>query len=653
MKENKNLLETARYLSPLSLQDASRACARKTVLSEVSREGTTILKTNLKNNSKLRPFNRIIGDVGKMQYFPAWSKEWRNSVYHYNSNLIKNFPVYDINIYKIIKSYFNMFFNHQFLKYDYIRPKRRRLSFNKIFLARPEIKHTNSKAIITLYAFNREKFALLKKIKILTLLTKKIINTIRACAASPSRRSRNYLLKIENIFFKFNMISAILKDRNLLQDFYAYYFTLKTSKSKAKEQANKWIKFIFNKELILIRKYKFRLNLNKYKFEDKLLYGLSNIIRKLYNKEIEFNIVNLKNIVFNTDLFTQISTLKIKKRNAKVVRIMNIMLNKANLPYLNRIQETGRLDNNVSLRLVENKYKTLNIRNILGTRVSTLDKLLNKIYIGAQAVNDKLLSRGLRRPKNILRVAQAPIHRPGLGEASEAAGLYDMVFNSIKYKNMAGIRMEVKGRLTKRYRADRSVYKLRWKGGLKNIDSSFKGLSVRKNRGHLNPNVGYSIFASKRRVGAFAVKGWMAGKSYSTIASIPKGIHYYSTGAQAPPGNGNVILAAHLIGQAAYIIPSYHSDEFWNYLEECVRDTIFYYPRITGSFDLCFLFSTKDGSGELKGGFLAYNIDFQPASVSSPTQYINSLRSILENKHIEYSSKFPLIGRGSLVVISK
>ena len=475
MKENKNLLETARYLSPLSLQDAS---IRKTVSGEVSREGTTILKTNLKNNSKLRPYNRIIGDVGKMQYFPAWSKEWRNSVYHYNSNLIKNFPVYDINIYKIIKSYFNMFFNHQFLKYDYIRPKRRRLSFNKIFLARPEIKHTNSKAIITLYAFNREKFALLKKIQILTKLTKKIIEFVQR---------KNCLLKIENIFFKFNMIFAILKNRNLLQDFYAYYSTLKISKIKAKEQANKWIKLIFKKELTLIRKYKFRLNLNKYKFEDKLLYGLSNIIRKLYNKEIEFNIVNLKNIVFNTDLFTEISTLKIKKRNAKVVRIMNIMLNKANLPYLNRIQETGRLDNNVSLKLVENKYKTLNIRNILGTKFN-LDKLLNKIFI---SINDKLLSQ---------------------------RGLYDMVFNSIKYKNMAGIRMEVKGRLTKRYRADRSVYKLRWKGGLKNIDSSFKGLSVRKNRGHLNPNVGYSIFASKRRIGAFAVKGWMAGKSYSTLA---------------------------------------------------------------------------------------------------------------------------------------
>jgi hypothetical protein len=123
-----------------------------------------------------------------------------------------------------------MFFNHQFLKYKYIRPRRRRLSFNKIFLARPEIKHTNSKAIITLYTFNREKFALLKKIQILTKLTKKIIMIVQ---------QKNCLLKIEKIFFKINMIFAILKDRNLLQDFYAYFSALKTSKSKAKEQANK------------------------------------------------------------------------------------------------------------------------------------------------------------------------------------------------------------------------------------------------------------------------------------------------------------------------------------------------------------------------------------------------------------------------------
>ena len=45
--------------------------------------------------------------------------------------------------------------------------------------------------------------------------------------------------------------------------------------------------------------------------------------------------------------------------------------------------------------------------------------------------------------------------------------IYEIIFNSIKYKNIGGIRLEVKGRLTKRYRADRSVFKVRWKGRIK------------------------------------------------------------------------------------------------------------------------------------------------------------------------------------------
>jgi hypothetical protein len=77
---------------------------------------------------------------------------------------------------------------------------------------------------------------------------------------------------------------------------------------------------------------------------------------------------------------------------------------------------------------------------------------------------------------------------------------------------MGGIRLEVKGRLTKRYRADRALYKLNWKGGLKNIDSSSNKLSSVIYRGNFNSNVSYSITKSKRRIGSFAVKGWISGK---------------------------------------------------------------------------------------------------------------------------------------------
>jgi hypothetical protein len=77
---------------------------------------------------------------------------------------------------------------------------------------------------------------------------------------------------------------------------------------------------------------------------------------------------------------------------------------------------------------------------------------------------------------------------------------------------MAGAKLIVKGRLTKRYRADRAVYKLKWKGGLKNIDSAFKGLSGVVFRGYLDSNVEKSIQTSKRRIGSFAVRGWFSGK---------------------------------------------------------------------------------------------------------------------------------------------
>lgn len=85
--------------------------------------------------------------------------------------------------------------------------------------------------------------------------------------------------------------------------------------------------------------------------------------------------------------------------------------------------------------------------------------MLNKLYGGGVA--GEALSR-LR----IINIEGATKATPGGATSVSSflpqtkAKLYNIVFNSIKYKNMGGIRMEVSGRLTPRYRADRSVYKL-------------------------------------------------------------------------------------------------------------------------------------------------------------------------------------------------
>ena len=158
---------------------------------------------------------------------------------------------------------------------------------------------------------------------------------------------------------------------------------------------------------------------------------------------------------------------------------MNRILKKVKLPRVNSIIERSRSIKNIDFTQIENKYKNLNLSIIL-TEYG-IDNILNGLY------NNNIFDKNYKK-------------------------LYDIIFNLIKYKNMSGIRLEVKGRLTRRYRADRAIYKVKWKGGLKNIDSSYKGLSSVNLRGYSNSNVDYSLRTSKRRIGAFAVKGWISGK---------------------------------------------------------------------------------------------------------------------------------------------
>ena len=71
--------------------------------------------------------------------------------------------------------------------------------------------------------------------------------------------------------------------------------------------------FKLHTKLKLIRKYKLRFSLNKYKFKNIFLNKLSKLISMYYNKKVEFNIVKLRSVVFNTDIFTDILKLKLIK----------------------------------------------------------------------------------------------------------------------------------------------------------------------------------------------------------------------------------------------------------------------------------------------------------------------------------------------------
>lgn len=283
---------------------------------------------------------------------------------------------------------------------------------------------------MTVYVYNREKISLLNKIK---------------------------MLKIK--YFK---QLALLN-----------YNTSKVAKAR----------YILNQNIILIRKYKLILNLNKSKFEEKLLFKINNLIMKLYNKKVEFNIVSMKSISFNSDFFTKLLSIKIKDRNANISRMMHIILNKAILPEINRIFEKSPVIKGVNFNLISNQFKENIISSILkdhSKEDTNLSQLLNKFFYN------------ITSNKNLYK---------------SYANLYKIIFKNIKYKNIGGIKLEVKGRLTKRHRADRAIFRVKCKGGLRNIDSSFKKLSTVNMRGYVEANIDYSLSISKRKIGAFAVKG--------------------------------------------------------------------------------------------------------------------------------------------------
>ena len=243
-----------------------------------------------------------------------------------------------------------------------------------------------------------------------------------------------------------------------------------------------------------------RLSLNRYKLEEQFIYKLSQLISKYYGKKVEFNIVNLKSIAYNGDIFTEILTSKVKKEKSNPVRWINALLSKIVLPKVNTIIERGRLEKNVDLELVDNKFKNLNVSSIINNKNNSnlfkdsLNKFLYDFFSKTIFEKESKLTEDI------------------LTDKAYYLKIRDIILDNINYKNMAGARLIVKGRLTRRYRADRAVYKLKWKGGLKNIDSAFKGLSSVVFRGYLDSNVDKSMYTSKRLIGSFAVKGWFSGK---------------------------------------------------------------------------------------------------------------------------------------------
>jgi len=225
------------------------------------------------------------------------------------------------------------------------------------------------------------------------------------------------------------------------------------------------------------------LSLNNNKFKNWFILGLKKIIYKIYNKRVEFNFVNLKYLHLNSDIFSQSIAIRLKKRENKLIRTFKKALKLVKLPAISKLSFYKKTH-----KKFINKYETLNLNSYISMLKDKdiLHELLYKIF-----------------PRYTNKI-DSPIY---LHRKDGASALQENILNSTKHKNIYGVRLEAAGRLSKRLTASRSMFKFKYKGSLKNIDSSYKNISTVMLRGNTKSNIQLTKISCKTRNGAFGLKG--------------------------------------------------------------------------------------------------------------------------------------------------
>jgi hypothetical protein len=214
--------------------------------------------------------------------------------------------------------------------------------------------------------------------------------------------------------------------------------------------------------------YRQVLLFNEYKFKDIYIVPIKKLLEKVYNKEIVFNIISLKYYNLNTDIYLQILAMRLRNRNNRIYKVLNKSFLNIRLPSLDKLI----LCTSTSKKRVLNLY----LNNLsLGGQLNYTNDLLNDILYNYYNLH--------------------------LNKYNE-----NVILNSIKHRITGGIRIEAAGRLSKRLVAARTIFKYKYAGNLRNLNSSYFGMSSIILRGNTRSNLNYTKFKSKTKIGSFGLK---------------------------------------------------------------------------------------------------------------------------------------------------
>jgi len=452
---------------------------------------------NLKYQSKDNP----------IKYYPSASKEWFNSIYAYNKSYIKSLVNIDKIVNNLFKSYINIIENKIKILFKRRRVRKNRFSANRIYISRAEMKHTNTKVVIILYTYNKQKHLLKRKIKNIFLMKyidnknkqfiRFIIDNIRLSVKwtkfeiwktlnNISSEYKNYKSN-KGIYNKEQLSSYKSKLDENKQLLYSHKCELNYFTNKNRKKNILW--YISKKSFSFFKLWKFFIC--KKKNNILFLWVLSNVSNTYLILRKMRNLILLKKLLLLEEKFFYY----VKLLNFNKCKFTNLFLNSRGLGLISLISKI--YNKKVELKIVE--LKSIHLSSDLFSSAIAL-KLRNR--------KNKVV-RVLR--KALVKMVQLPSLHSLLTSDNDINTINkNNILNFLKQKVISGIRFEASGRLTRRLTASRSIFKYRYKGSLKNIHSSYNNLSSVMLRGHVKSNLQYTIINSKTRNGAFGLKGWVS-----------------------------------------------------------------------------------------------------------------------------------------------
>lgn len=429
--------------------------------------------------------------IGKPRHYPPANKEWFNSIYVYNNKTIKLLPTTDKVTLKLVKSYFNFYSRklEKKVKSRRLRIRGRRLSINRMLVSRAELKHTNDKVVVTIYVYNRQKKYYFNKIISIATINNflphrmKTIKKKSLIIKSRVKKQKKLALKSLGLFSSDNKKKLENNKFKIYETSYMKHYVIRS----------------LRKEMLEVYLWQL-ISFNESKFEKKYLLPLTNLVSKVYNKKVEFNLVNLKYLYLNSYIFSDTLVTKLRNRKNRLLRVLKTSLLMFKLPSIDRLALYEEIYNR------KRKLQNLKVDNTTANFISLKSKIKSQF---TDLLEVSLLNMD---PKHsIYKLKDFKLYYPqNLMYSNYPLFILNTIINSIKNKSVSGIRLEVAGRLTRRNKAARSLFKLRYKGNIRNMDSSYKGLSAVLLRGYAKSNLQYTKLKSRIRIGSFGLKGWVS-----------------------------------------------------------------------------------------------------------------------------------------------